>query len=362
MFRNHATAIALAIAVVITGNAIAASREGGIAKTQQISAMPASPAERGELIRQFVLKWGVYVENTYGVDARTWSSRLVSQFATGDATNLRRSLQRETYEGAMAVLDGAGHRVSDDKVITALAMQPTGSDVMPMSLGGAEADLVYTPIQPCRIVDTRSTVAGAIAGNSTRSFIVWGAPNYTPQGGSATDCGLSAESPAAAVLNVTAVLPTGGGYATVYPYNTTRPGTASVNYAAGNIVNNSIISKLASGAPASDITIYTSAKAHYVVDVVGYFDAPHATALDCTDVTDTQDVAAGARVAGSPSCPAGYTLTGGGARTVSNDDMILNASAPNSVGSNDWFTSVQNTGLTTRAVTFTSRCCRVPGR
>jgi hypothetical protein len=362
MFRSHATAIALAIAVVITGSATAANREGRFAKTQQISAMPASPAERGELIRQFVLRWGTYVENTYGVDARTWSSRLVPQFATGDATNLRRSLQRDTYEGAMAVLDGAGQRVSDDKVITALAMQPANSIVAPMSLGDAEADLVYTPIQPCRIVDTRSTAAGAIAANSTRSFTVWGVANYTSQGGSATNCGLSAESPAAAVLNVTVVLPTGGGYATVYPYSATRPATASVNYAAGNIVNNSIIAKLAPGAPAYDITLYTAAQAHYVVDVVGYFDAPHATALDCTDVTDTRDVAAGARATGAPSCPAGYTLTGGGARTVSNDDMIINASAPNSVGANDWFTSIQNTGLTTRTVTFTSRCCRVPGR
>lgn len=329
-----------------------------------------SAQQRGEMISRFVMKWGVYVEATYGTDARTWAMRLVPQFAKGDAANLRRALGRGTYEGAMAELDGIGRRLSDAQIIDRFARMDTRKVVKPGDialkvLGDAEADLVYTPIQPCRIIDTRSTVAGQIAANSTRSFSVRGLANYTSQGGSLTDCGLQNESPAAMAMNVTAVLPSIAGYATVFPYNSSQPLTSSVNYSAGAIVNNAIISKLAPGAPAFDISIYSFAAAHYVVDVVGYFDTPKATALECTETFITQSVSASnnfdIRV---PDCPATHTMTGAGCRSggFGEAEWAINGLFKHSsLGVIAYCAGVNKT---TGSITIegTARCCRVPGR
>jgi hypothetical protein len=57
------------------------------------------------------------------------------------------------------------------------------------ALGDSQADLVYTPVTPCRIIDTR-IVGGVIAAGTTTSFLVTGT-DLSSQGGSATGCGVS---------------------------------------------------------------------------------------------------------------------------------------------------------------------------
>ena len=62
------------------------------------------------------------------------------------------------------------------------------------ALGDANADLTYTPVTPCRLVDTR-VVGGPIATNASRDFKVWVNVNsggFTAQGGEATDCNVPA--------------------------------------------------------------------------------------------------------------------------------------------------------------------------
>ena len=81
--------------------------------------------------------------------------------ASRTPVNFQRALQRSTFEGAMATLDGAGHKLSDNKVIDVLAASDTL--IGPYALGNLDKDLVFTAVEPCRIVDTRSTPAGAIA-------------------------------------------------------------------------------------------------------------------------------------------------------------------------------------------------------
>ena len=59
------------------------------------------PAERGALARQFVGKWGGYAQRMYDVPVGGWAARMVPTFVAADSTNLRRSLQRETFEGCL---------------------------------------------------------------------------------------------------------------------------------------------------------------------------------------------------------------------------------------------------------------------
>lgn len=328
----------------------------------EISAASATPDERGAAIRQFVRKWGGYVQTVYAVDVRAWAMRLVPQFATGDATNMRMALQRETFEGAMAALNGSGHRLSDDRVINALASLPAGasaqkSRIVARALGDTNQDLVYTPIQPCRIVDTRNTVAGAIAADSVRSFSAAGVTSYAGQGGSATNCGMNTEAPSAVALNVTAVTPANAGFATVYPFATTRPDTASVNYAAGDIVNSAIISKIPTPAGSFDFSVYTFAQSHYVVDIVGFFDNPRSSPVACVNTTlNVTNVASGAtaNLTATGICPAGYGAVGLNCESGSGSMPLLSVSGS--------ICSARNNGASAADLRAGLRCCRIPGR
>jgi hypothetical protein len=76
------------------------------------------------------------------------------------------------------------------------------------ALGDAADDLVYTPVTPCRIADTRNA-EGPIGSNSSRDFKVWVmAGGFTAQGGSVTNCNIS-PTPVAVVVNLTVMSPTG---------------------------------------------------------------------------------------------------------------------------------------------------------
>lgn len=324
---------------------------------------PATPAERGALIRRFVLKWSGYAERVYGVDVRVWSGRMVPTFARGDADNLREALRRDTFEGALAALGGVGHRVDDDRIIDGLAAAAPGTParhipVIDKALGSVGEDLVYTALQPCRIVDTRNA-GGAIGADQVRSFKAAGYPSYANQGGSVSNCGLLNEMPSAVVLNVTAVVPAQAGYATVFPSIGVRPDTASINYAAGAIVNSTIITKIPTPSASLDFSIYTFAASDYVVDIVGFFAPPRATALACMDMlvaTVTIGVNATGQVT-APACPAGYTATQLDCESGSWSMPIVFSSLRGG-----GICGARNNGATSAILTTGRRCCRVPGR
>ena len=334
---------------------------------QVTEASPFAPGERKVLTRMFEEKWGHYVERVYEIPRESWSARMASTFAGADPANFRGALQRDTFEGAMAELTGTGHRVSDDDVIRRMAASPdaatAGFEIQ--ALGSLSSDLTYTPLPPCRIVDTRVS-GGAIAANGTRSFKAVNSANFTSQGGSATNCGTLGLAASAVALNVTAVTPSGAGFATVYPFGASQPVASSVNYTAGAVVNNSIISAIPNPLQSSDFTVYTFAQSHYVIDIVGYFAAPVATAMECTGTFAEQNVTANATFdIAIPSCPTGYTLMGAGCRTpgFNEADWAINglfrASAGSALGA---YCSGLNTTAGTITVSGTANCCRVPGR
>jgi hypothetical protein len=73
----------------------------------------------------------------------------------------------------------------------------------------------------------------------------------------------------AVVLNVTVVQPTAGGFLTVWPGGSSRPGVSSLNFAPGQIVPNLVIATLGGGA----VQIYNSTgNTRVIVDVLGYYD------------------------------------------------------------------------------------------
>lgn len=367
-------ALSLCLAPAVLAEAPAQGRVTGQARTAatvsaDALASPLSPRSRGMLARQFVSKWGHYVARVYEVPVGTWSQRMVPSFVAADPANFRRALQRDTFEGAMAELNGSGHRVGDDRVIDRLAKvsmrqggRLTSADMK--ALGSLNGDLSYTAITPCRIVDTR-VAGGVIAANDTRSFKAINSANFTAQGGSATDCGTLGVNASGVAINITAVTPSVAGYATVFPFGVAQPLASSVNYTAGAIVNNAIVTSIPNPLQSSDFTVYTFAQSHYVIDIVGYFAPPVATALDCTETFVSQTVAANATFdIDIPNCAAGYTITGAGCRTpgFNQADWAINGLYRPSPGVMDAYCSGQNKTAGNITVTGTARCCRVPGR
>ncbi|GAB2502327.1 hypothetical protein [Arenimonas alkanexedens] len=315
----------------------------------------AARLDQERMTRELTSKWSVYVQRMYGVPADLWIERMAPSLALADATNLRNAMARDTFEGAMAELAGDGARLSDDKVVEMLAAG-NDDDGTPQALGALSNDLVYTPVTPCRIVDTRNVAAGTIATNGTRNFVAIGVTGFTSQGGSGTDCGVNPLTATAVAVNITAVTPATAGFATVYPFGTTRPVASSINYTAGAIVNNALIVQIPNPVAAFDFTVYTFAQSHYVADIVGYFAPPVATELQCQNTADTTvTILSGSNAnAIAPACAAGFTQT---ATNCEASSWL----APFVLIKNG-VCSARNNDAVERTISASRTCCRVPGR
>jgi subtilase family protein len=125
-------------------------------------------------------------------------------------------------------------------------------------------------LQPCRLVDTRvAAVPGPVAAGSTIHRRVR-AP-LTGQGGAA-DCGV----PATAIgvfVNVVAVVASGPGHLTVFPFGSPAPVASNLNVSTGQTVAGSAVIPLCNPSVfcSFDISVLMGpATAHLVIDVTGY--------------------------------------------------------------------------------------------
>jgi hypothetical protein len=139
------------------------------------------------------------------------------------------------------------------------------------ALGDATADLTYTPINPCRILDTRSTAAGPLAANVARTFDGY-STNFASQGGTGSGCSIP-NGVAALAMNVYAVNPTNLGFIKVWPASGTEPDVSTVNYQPG-------VTAIATGtlvpvdpANGNRFTAKSPATVDFIADVVGFFRA-----------------------------------------------------------------------------------------
>lgn len=277
-------------------------------------------------------------------------------FATADAGNLRRAAGMQTYEGMIHAL--LGRPTTDNQIIDTLAKNSSPATLA--ALASPTTSLVYNAVSPCRIVDTRVTHTRFTA-QSTQSFET-SRPggDFTSQGGAATDCGIPAD-PAGIVINLAVVQPSGGGFVTMWPYGEPMPLAASANNVFGSDINNLVAAKLTVG-DVNDFSLFSYAAADIVIDVVGYYNAGGAAALDCVTANGTQSqVDPGATYSLSATCPAGYTVTGGGARVPGGNPHLSMSESYPSDGGTTWTISGHNASASQEVVQARASCCRVPG-
>ena len=234
------------------------------------------------------------------------------------AEKLIRASEASSYDGLLSVLYGSpvGH--------APLLLQSPNERVTldPNSLGNNALDLVYTPIQPCRALDSRSATgsyggtsfAGPYAATSTHSFAVTDPIDFYGSQGGLANCGIPVTAAKAVVLNITAVNPSVAGDLRIYPWGTSAPNSSILNFNAFTNTANAVVVPICLNCNEDLVVMNDYAAAHIIVDVLGYFAAPWATAVGTTVVT-TGGVtisAAGGYTLESPACPTGYTLVGGG--------------------------------------------------
>jgi len=271
--------------------------------------------------------------------------------------NLLAAGEAPSYQAMMRVL-------ASGRPTAAVALTPNDKSPVPLVLGDFTDDLVYTPINPCRILDTRFASLGAIATNQVRAVDVDGG-SYTSQGGISTSCGIPFGVPTAVAITLTVTGPIAPGYLTAYSLCATQPTASTINYTTGQTIATGAIVPICPGAGA-DMNIYAFQGTQAIVDVVGYYASPVATPADCTQVSTAFAFAPSSSVYGvwDNSCPTGRTLTGGGYLTTNLvlSQAIFTAWESGPQNATTWRVYLSNqTNQTINGTTY-AICCRVPGR
>ncbi|MFT6436958.1 MAG: hypothetical protein ACJAVI_005032 [Candidatus Azotimanducaceae bacterium] len=146
----------------------------------------------------------------------------------------------------------------------------------------------FTGATPQRLVDTRDGTgaqAGKLTASAPLSIIVTNL-QVTSALGSSTVIPATID---AVALNVTVVNPESAGFITVYPCDVARPLSSNVNYSAGQVVANGVISPVSAD---GTVCIFTQSPSDIVVDLAGWL--PTSTPSSFTGVTpkrlvDTRD-------------------------------------------------------------------------
>ncbi|HWM90320.1 MAG TPA: hypothetical protein VN493_06095 [Thermoanaerobaculia bacterium] len=191
-----------------------------------------------------------------------------------DAARIVKRLSDEQVEALLAGEEASTLRVRTADGELRSAVQP--------ALGEAESDLLFVPVEPCRIIDTRLPGAGGMitpGPSGVRQYEVAGTTGFENQGGKAGGCGipLGASTPlaAAVVINFVAVGPQGPGHLRAWEFNQAPPNASIINYtnvSGLNIANGVIVPIAGVASLDKDLSIDANTSPTFIVaDVTGYF-------------------------------------------------------------------------------------------
>jgi hypothetical protein len=197
---------------------------------------------------------------------------------------MRRTKKIAALIGALLLAGGAGGAVAAtiaEDAPSAQAAQGQSTRI----LGSGISENKFTPIVPCRILDTRQATAGRLQVGSARVIDVRGGEaTFVQQGGNAGGCGIP--SSASAIEATITAVDAGSGFLRAWPANLTQPNATFMNYGPGlNISNTGTITLCGYSGQSCvnnqdlNLRAYGSAT-HLVVDVSGYYVPPMAAVVN----------------------------------------------------------------------------------
>jgi hypothetical protein len=210
--------------------------------------------------------------------AASLQERLVRPVEKGvlerEARSIERSLSDEQVD---AVLRG-------DEPGSVRAVSIEGGELQNVTaeaVGDAASDLLFVPLDPCRIIDTRSSTLGKMEPSVVRNFKVVGTTGFEAQGGKAGGCsvpsGATQPLAAAVMLNLVAIDAEGAGNMRAWEFNQAMPNASSINYQRltpnpMNVANGLIVPISGISTLDFDLSVMASfSRVHLVADVSGYF-------------------------------------------------------------------------------------------
>jgi hypothetical protein len=314
----------------------------------------AQAVDRNSVVKEILNVWG-----DYQIPVNAENNTPYGPFDLGSA------LKRATAE---QLLD-AGKAKTFDDLVAALPRSSGGGVVptalavgqrIPLVIGDATDDLVYTPVTPCRIMDTRfQTVPARIGPNAGVQRNVVGT-DYSAQGGFAGSCGIPSTGPAAVSINIVTTNQSGTGSLRVIATGAGNPPVSIMNYdPTANLANAAVVAAATGGGP--NIYVYSaSAATDVIIDIMGYFSSPAATAVDTTFVESSATSCNNlSNCSALATCPAGYAATGGGLRWgIYTTGLYLVGSEGSGSG---WFIQARNESGGTQSLFSYVQCARVPG-
>lgn len=120
------------------------------------------------------------------------------------------------------------------------------------------AGIGFYTIPPCRVVDTRTTVAPLLDGIQ-RTIVIGSLCNISPAAGAVS-------------LNVTAVSPTGAGHVVLWPADRATTPTGTVSFGAGQTrMSSAVLGLAADGTLAAKASVAGGGSVDLTIDVNGYF-------------------------------------------------------------------------------------------
>jgi hypothetical protein len=320
---------------------------------------------RAEFVQQLLADWTPYVD----VNAYNLQEELAPIAMKVPAWQLYGASLVGDFRTMVRVLKG---QVGAGRFINAFA-EPQPKSFMDGSVPGPDVfgdynnNLVFTPIPPCRLVDTRNSGArtGPLLPGIPRSFDLTTTAFSKGQGGVVllSDCPtLPSFSNLAWAVNVTVTGYGGLGDLRAWPYLGTLPLASIINYGTGTAAIANGLTLTGCYGCADDITVVADAVAtHLIIDVTGYYEQAGLATSTMTRVAGTSTPIANGSFAfvNGGACPSGTLLVGG---EVDHDAGDLAVGESRMGTSTIWtFWMINNAGYTGNVVAY-SRCVDTPIR
>ncbi len=230
-----------------------------------------------------------------------------------------------------------GARWSAIGAAVAVSLGAGGLITFASAAGGSAS--VFTPITPCRLLDTRvdGPPTGELSPRTTP--LAQGETLTVTARGTFGNCDALSPTATGAVLNVTSVNPSAGGFLTVWPADKVRPLASSLNWAAGQ---GPTPNQVTTGLDASGrLSLFTNAgTVDVLIDVVGLYE-PASAGGGSAGPTGPAGATGATGAAGAPGTPGTPGTSGAPGTQGTPGTQLMTASNPDTSNSNGQYASMQ---------------------